>query len=179
MELVSGFNLTNSPISVGNQHYAIIDDRGVLYMGGDNYGHQLGIGTDEEVRTPIRLFFDKRVISVSCGDLFTIAITEDGKIYGWGGVIGESGELKNVPTIIEPLESYRGVKVSCGGGGWAVILDDGSVYYSVLGKGITKLETKGIIPSEDKIIDISVSDYHFAAVTKSGKLYFFGEERIS
>ncbi len=179
MEQVPEFNSANSPISVGSQHYSIIDDQGILYMGGSNLGHQLGIGTDEDVKTPIRLPFDKRVISVSCGDLFTIAITEDGKIYGWGGVIGGSGEPKNVPTIIEALESYKAVKVSCGGGGWAVILDDGSIHYSVLGKGVMKLETKGIIPSEDKIIDISADGYHFAAITKSGKLYFFGEERIT
>ena len=189
-------NSTNSPISVGSQHYAIIDDRGFLYMGGSNIVHQLGIGTDEDVKGPIRLPFDKRVVSVSCGNLFTIAITEDGKTYGWSGRINSSlskyissestkpycegnDELTKVPTLIECLEPYRAVKVFCGGSGWAVILDDGSVHYSVLGKGVMKLETKGIIPPEDKIIDISVDNYHFAAVTKSGKLYFFGEERIT
>ncbi len=177
MEPESNLNIIpNSPLSVGKDHYAVIDDQGILYMAGKNDIYQLGDGTTNNSKIPIPLkSFSKKVIGVSCGKDFTIAITEDGKIYGWGFMEDSNDELMKVPTLIEGLESYRAVKVSCGGNGWGVILEDGSVYYSVWGVGLMRLETKGIIPAGDKIIDISADGYKFAVVTKSGNLYFFSK----
>ena len=169
--------IPNSPLSVGENHYAVIDDQGILYMAGENEDYQLGDGTTNNSKIPIPLkSFIKKVIGVSCGKDFTIAITEDGKVYGWGSMETSDYEQMEVPTLIEGLESYIAVKVSCGGDGWGVVFEDGSVYYSVWREGVLKLETKGIIPTEDKIVDISVDGYKFAVVTKSGDLYFFSED---
>ncbi len=194
----------NSPISVGNNHYAVIDDRGILYMAGENNHGQLGDGTQKDAKIPIvirsftlgrrspygtspttdDLFKEqvtKKVISVSCGDDFTIAITEDGKTYGWGWngneFIDSTQERFLVPTLIPDLVDHKAVKVSCGEFGWGAILDDGSVYVSIdtlVDERYAKVTDR--ISLEDEIIDISVHSYHFAVVTKSGKLYFAGED---
>ena len=170
----------NSPISTGTMHYAVIDDQGVLYMAGNNKYGKLGDGTQNDSETPIVVkSFTEKVISVSCGDFFTIAITEDGKTYGWGRNTFNKSEKKRFlrPTLIDDLKEHRAIKVSCGGGeGWAVILDDGSVYYSILNhEDYVDVPLSGIISLEDRVIDISADTFRVAMVTGSGKLYFFGE----
>ncbi len=168
----------NPPISAGLRHYAVIDDQGILYMAGHNLFGQLGDGTRNNSKIPIAIkSFTKKVISVSCGDNFTVAITENGKIYGWGRDHFFNGSGRNIsnPTLVTNLEEHKGVKVSCGTSSWGVILDDGTVY--VLISLITNTHTiiKGRVSLEDKIIDISVHLSLFAAVTERGKLYFSGK----
>ncbi len=165
--------IKNSPISAGAFHYAVIDNQGILYMGGSNGAFQLGDGTNNSSRIPIQLkSFTKKIISVSCGDYFTIAITEDGKTYEWGVFCVPTRRIK-VPTLIADLKNYKAIKVSCGGLGWAVILDNNSVYYSIVmiydGKRIM-----GIAPLKENVVDISVSRSQVGMVTSSGKLYLFG-----
>ncbi len=163
----------NSPISAGNIHYAMIDNQGILYMSGNNDFYQLGDGTLKSSKIPIRVsFFTKKVISVSCGEFFTIAITEDGKAYRWGTFYNPSRKIFR-PTLIANLENYKAIKVSSGGSSWAVILDNNSVYYSiVMIYGGTRIV--GIVPLEEKVVDISVNSSQVGMVTSSGKLYLFG-----
>ena len=161
----------NSPISAGQYHYAMIDNQGILYMGGDNKFFQLGNGTNDNTGTPIRLTsFTEKIISVSCGGLFTIAITENGKIYGWGTF--HNRKVK-VPTLVPDLENYKAIKVSCGERGWAAILDNGSVYYS-LGLMYEEQRIAGIMKLEEDVTDISISAGQFGMVTSAGNLYVFG-----
>ncbi len=175
--------IENYPISAGREHYAVIDDRGILYMAGNNDWGQLGDGTENDSKIPITIkFFKQKVISVSCGNHFTIAITKNGKTYGWGYnlFIKGSNKMFLIPTLIPKLANYKAVKVSCGGSDWGVILDDGSIYVSLhLITGTGDIEIEDRITLEDKIIDISVFSSRFAVVTKKGKIYFAGEEVVS
>ncbi len=168
----------NSPISTGTMHYAVINDQGILYMTGRNERGQLGDGTKNNSETPIAVeSFTEKVISVSCGSSFTIAITEDGKIYGWGlNTFNKSKDKKFLrPTLIDDLKEHRAIKVSCGRDGWAVILDDGSVYYSISLHEVYDKYFTGIVYLEDGVIDISAETFNLAMVTEKGGLYFFGE----
>ncbi len=169
----------NSPISAGSYHYAVIDNEGILYMGGENEYGQLGDGTENDSKIPIAInFLNQKVISVSCGENFTMAITEDGKTYWWGynKFIEESKIVFTVPTLIPKLVNYKAVKVSCGGSDWGVILDDGSAYVSIeIYVDDRYVEINDRISLEDEIIDISVNGSHLAVVTRSGKLYFAGD----
>ena len=81
---IKASKVTNYPMSEGWVHYGIIDDQGNLYTGGDNRWGQLGNGTAKPTKIPFRMKLLQKVISVACGTANTIAITEDGKTYGWG-----------------------------------------------------------------------------------------------
>ena len=168
------------PISAGRFHYAMIDNQGILYMAGKNMYGQLGDGTKNDSKTPIAVkFFSRKVISVSCGDNFTMAITEDGKTYGWGwSAMFPGGQMYTLtPTLIPGIAPLKATKVSCGGVMWGAILDDGSVYVSInLYDGGKIMIITNIVSLEDKIIDISVHTSHFSVVTESGKLYFAGDD---
>ena len=167
----------NSPISVGSLHYAAIDDRGALYVGGNNMMGQLGNGTRVNSEIPIAIkSFNQKIISVSCGNLFTMAITEDGKTYSWGFNKSLLGGVVLVPTLVPVPMNLKAAKVSCSGSGWGIVLDDGSVYVSIsIFSGRKYIDTPNRIVLEDKIIDISVHSSSFAVVTKSGKLYLAGK----
>ena len=165
----------NSPISAGSYHYAMIDNQGILYMAGKNNSYQLGDETKNKTKIPISInIFDQKVISVSCGKIFTIAITEDGKTYGWGTFHNPRRKIK-VPTLIPNLENYKAIKVSCGGEGWAVILNNGSVYYSIAMTHFGK-RIMGIAPLKENVVDISVNSSKLGMITSSGKLYVFGRD---
>ena len=90
----------NSPISGVYDHYGIIDRKGILYMAGDNEWGQLGNGTTVRSVRPIALQFKRKIIGISCSDLYTAALTEDGKIYVWGN-------LKNLGQIDEFIDLER------------------------------------------------------------------------
>ena len=190
--------MRNAPISAGYWHFAIIDDQGILYTAGRNFAGQLGDGTKHPRKTLIRLkSFTKKVISVSCGARFTIAITEDGKTYLWGEKPfyeeirdramdrGEDEEYEDeeedanihslVPVLIDRLKNHKAVKVSCGESGWGVILENGSVYYNILPEYFSHYPLAGFITLENRAIDLSVHSYQVAIVTEKGKVYVFGD----
>ncbi len=184
----------NSPISVGFRHYTIIDDQGILYTAGRNSDGQLGDGTTKSrpELTPVKTF-DKKVISVSCGDSFTIAITEDGKTYMWGekpfyGEIEdyedheEDDEYRGIystfPILIDDLKNHKAVKVSCGEFGWGVILDNGSIYYAIQAESFSYGLLTGFVSLRNRVIDLSVHSHGVAMVTENGEVYFFGDSFV-
>lgn len=183
----------NSPISAGYMHYAIIDDQGILYTAGRNYDGQLGDGTvkSRSELTPVKIF-DKKVISVSCGSSFTIAITEDGKTYMWGekpfygGIENQeeeedeedSGIYSTFPILIDELKNHKAFKVSCGEFGWGVILDDGSIYYTIQAEYFSYGLLTGFVSLRNRVIDLSVHSHGVAMVTENGEVYYFGDSFV-
>ena len=187
------------PISAGFAHYAIIDDQGMLYIGGNNgygqwgLGHQKNLG-EFSTSSP----FKQKVRSVSCGFKFTLAVTEDGDLYFWGvdfykSLFPEGEQIYTKPKQIKI--PGKAIKVSAGPKNWdeshvyfAVIMENGFVYFrydvnffdinpidvidspNYNSNGYEMIET--IIPI--KTIDISV-EYGFGLVSTEGKLLFFGK----
>ncbi len=112
----SQIKVINSPIAVGNDYYAIIDDQGNLYMAGNNESGQLGTGnsygfggypslsdndslestpsqndsTFESLKILEKVPLKSKVISVDTsgndGMKITGAITIEGEVYIWGAI---------------------------------------------------------------------------------------------
>nr|QBK90888.1 MAG: regulator of chromosome condensation protein [Pithovirus LCPAC201] len=187
------YTVPNSPISAGVGHYAVIDDQNMLHMGG-NYEYKRNFDYESDLGKLSKTSVLKRKVrSVSCGNFFTGAVTNDGKVYFWGERLGPFFGDKN-PKILEPREfpiSGRAIKITCGPktegrilATFAVILEDRSVFlrmdylfpdstnpYSV-GTGIKrKISTKLNI----KALDISTNGYGLAIISTDGKLYYLGK----
>ena len=93
------YSVPNSPISMGIGHFAVIDDQNMLYMGGDSHQYN-----DSDIKKLSQISpFKQKVRSVSCGNFFTGAVTEDGKVYFWGERLGFLFG-KNNSKIPEPRE---------------------------------------------------------------------------
>ena len=187
------YTVPNSPISSGVEHYTIIDDQNILYMGG-NYHREIRFDVEPDLEVPnITSPLKQKVISVSCGNYFTGAVTDDGKVYLWGDGLGPFFGRMN-PKIPEPREfpiPGRAIKITCGPktegrilATFAVILEDRSVFlrmdylfpdpknpYSVE----TRIKRQISTTLDVKALDISTNGYGLAIVSTDGKLYYLGK----
>ena len=68
----------------------VLNKKGILFAWGSAEGGQIGIPdlNCESLGTPHKIDFlaqkSQRIIQVACGEAHTVALTEEGKIWGWG-----------------------------------------------------------------------------------------------
>ncbi|KAG5306665.1 RCBT1 protein, partial [Acromyrmex insinuator] len=115
-------------IACGSNHSVAITEDGEVYICGDNRYNQLGNvyfnSPDNEYLFRPQLVNDnsdrKKIVHVSCGGAFTMAITTSHEVYGWGnnsfGQLGirENCETKYTPQRVDLKEGLAVVKVVCG-----------------------------------------------------------------
>ena len=78
----------------------------------------------------------KKIIQISCGDYHSVALSNNGEVFSWGGGgpynRGQCGhgDLKEVeiPKKIEFFKNKKCVKVVCGGYHTMILLDDNLLY---------------------------------------------------
>ncbi len=81
---------------------------GTIYAWGNNSYGQLGQGNTTTAKTPITItsLSDKKIIQISTGNYHSLALTQDGKIYGWGfndvGQVGKgtTSTAESTPALI-------------------------------------------------------------------------------
>ncbi|XP_057299933.1 serine/threonine-protein kinase Nek8-like isoform X2 [Hydractinia symbiolongicarpus] len=80
-------------ISAGSVHTAFLTVTGRLYTAGNNKNNQLGYQRDNGDYRPamVESMSQKGVKHVGCGDTYTIIVTSDNEVYGWGS--GKHGRL--------------------------------------------------------------------------------------
>lgn len=189
------YSVPNSPVSMGIGHFAVIDNQNMLYMGGDSHQYN-----DSDIKKLSKISpFKQKVRSVSCGNFFTGAVTEDGRVFFWGERLGFLFGKNNskipeprefpiparsagvLPNKFEELPS-RAIKIVCGpkvnktiDAMFAVILEDRSVFLKMnyISKHFRpwKISTRLNIKAKD----ISTNGYSLAIVSTDGKLYYLGE----
>ena len=137
-------------VSCGGFHSVAVDVAGKMYVSGHGGYGQLGLGDYENVGTftEVTSMSDKNIVSVSCGRWFTIAIDNNGKVYGTGAnEVGELG-IGSITqlgvayfTEVSSLSGKNIVSALCGENSVSVIDDSGKVYvtgqnnYGQLGLG--------------------------------------------
>jgi len=107
-----------------------------LFHRGKGDNHRLGHGTEDHVRHPkqIEALAGKKVIDIAIGSMHSVAITEDGEVYGWGrneqGQLGDTGNNSvPEPVLLTGTDGRNIIGASCGpsqtfawssGGQWMV-----------------------------------------------------------
>lgn len=93
-------------VSAGSFASAGIKADGTLWIWGSNYYGEAGDGTREDVMTPKMVGTNEdRWSTVSIGAFHTLAIKEDGTLWGWGrNASGEAGGGDNPGNILKPQE---------------------------------------------------------------------------
>lgn len=68
---------------------------GRVYAWGSGQNGQLGLGSVRNSNEPAFIDFlkDEKVIDIICGDSNALALTQSGKVYGWGQGISKSQTL--------------------------------------------------------------------------------------
>ncbi|RUS85141.1 hypothetical protein EGW08_007105 [Elysia chlorotica] len=94
-------------VSLGTSHSAIVTEAGECYTAGSNQFGQLGAVADSGSRggpVLVSALSGKAVSLLACGDIFTVAVTEDQVIYTWGktsrGRLGRSDRDSHLPGAV-------------------------------------------------------------------------------
>ncbi|KAI8121407.1 Regulator of chromosome condensation [Lucilia cuprina] len=110
----------------GGQHHTLVlkEDGSVFVIGRKDYG-RLGLGSVPEDVTdlqPIAALKGKKIVSVSCGEAQSFALTDDGKLYSWGmgsnhqlGTGSEDDALEPVLIVSKQTEGKRIIRAASGG----------------------------------------------------------------
>ncbi|KAK1419253.1 hypothetical protein QVD17_28417 [Tagetes erecta] len=177
-------------IACGDSHCLAVTMEGEVQSWGRNQNGQLGLGTSEDSLVPqkIEAFQGINVKMVAAGAEHTVAITEDGELYGWGwGRYGNLGlgdrKDRNIPEKASIISGEKMVLVACGWRHTISVSSSGDLYtfgwskYGQLGHGDFK---DHLIPHKLQalhghlISQISGGWRHTMALTSEGKLYGWG-----
>ena len=119
----------------GDQFCAAIKTNGTLWMFGENFYGQLGIGTSgstSSTNSPKQVGALTDWSQVSCGSDFTVAVKTDGTLWSWGnasgGVLGNNSSVlsKSSPVQVGVLTNW--LKVDCGIEHVLAIKTDGTLW---------------------------------------------------
>eukprot|EP00252_Welwitschia_mirabilis_P003499 TRINITY_DN13557_c0_g1_i1.p1 TRINITY_DN13557_c0_g1~~TRINITY_DN13557_c0_g1_i1.p1 ORF type:complete len:436 (+),score=82.89 TRINITY_DN13557_c0_g1_i1:975-2282(+) len=177
-------------ISCGDSHCLAVTDDGVVQSWGRNQNGQLGLGDTEDCLVPQKIEFFKgtAVKMVAAGAEHTVAVTEDGELYGWGwGRYGNLGLADRndrlVPEQVASITEEKFSMVACGWRHTIAVSDSGSLFtygwskYGQLGHGdyadhLTPHRVEAL--QDTRIIQISGGWRHTMALDAEGNLYGWG-----
>jgi len=74
-------------IACGVSHSLVLTDKGYLYSWGRGFEGQLGLSQTIEIATIpsfVKYFHERQVVRVAAGAYYSLAITNEGSMYGWG-----------------------------------------------------------------------------------------------
>lgn len=108
-------------MSAGSQHIVCISRSGTVFSWGGNRKGQLGDGQLTSSCVPVRIaqLRHRPIVSISCGESHTLALTVGGNIYAWGdngsGQLGVGDNTHRLrPELISDLRAARGQRISAG-----------------------------------------------------------------
>ncbi|XP_049267641.1 alsin isoform X2 [Rhipicephalus sanguineus] len=128
---VTGVKHTAKDIACGPNHSAALTIDGTVYMWGLNNQGQCGF-VEDTVLSPRKVEVEEelgkckncgctviaraRFISVSCGPVHTLALTNNHKVFAWGTgpQLGLNAATKSLPKRIDSLKERKVLSVACG-----------------------------------------------------------------
>lgn len=118
---ISSFdNKSIRSVALGSSHGAAVTFDGKLYTYGSNSFGQLGYQREGLSREPqvVKSLEDKTVQLLACGDMFTVIVTSDQRVFSWGkaarGRLGhEIEENLSSPKLLDFPEISKVLFVSC------------------------------------------------------------------
>ncbi|XP_057858700.2 ultraviolet-B receptor UVR8 isoform X2 [Cryptomeria japonica] len=184
------YGLKIKQIACGDSHCLAVTRDGEVQSWGRNQNGQLGLGNTEDSLVPqkIQAFEGLAIKMVAAGAEHTVAVSEDGNLYGWGwGRYGNLGLAdRNDRFIPEEVATINGEKFSMIACGWRhtiAVSDSGNLYtygwskYGQLGHGdyedhLVPCRVEGL--RNYHIAQISGGWRHTMALDKEGQIYGWG-----
>ncbi|XP_033952996.1 RCC1 and BTB domain-containing protein 2 isoform X2 [Pseudochaenichthys georgianus] len=182
-------------VACGSHHTIALTTDGEVFAWGYNNSGQVGSGSTANQPTPRRVsscLQNKVVVNIACGQLCSMAVLDNGEIYGWGyNCNGQLGLGNNgnqqTPCRIAALQGVNIVRVACGYAHTLALTDEGMVYawgansYGQLGTGNKSNQALPTLINTDKERMVEVAACHTshtsAAKTQSGQVLMWGQCR--
>uniref|UniRef100_A0A8C6P0S3 RCC1 and BTB domain containing protein 1 n=1 Tax=Nothobranchius furzeri TaxID=105023 RepID=A0A8C6P0S3_NOTFU len=191
-------NLLNkkvTEVACGSHHSMALTDSGEVYAWGYNNCGQVGSGSTANQPTPRRVstcLQNKVAVSIVCSQTSSLALVDNGEVYGWGyNGNGQLG-LGNNGNQLTPcrLGGLQGVCVQQIVSGYAhslALTDKGLLYawgsntYGQLGTSnkSNQLSPIQIMTDKERVVEVAAchSTHTSAAKTQSGQVYMWGQCR--
>lgn len=151
-------------VACGEYHSLVLTDKHDVYAWGRGYEGQLGISNHISIAsTPqyVKSFFGNEVNYIACGAYYSLAITQERKLYGWGEA--RMGQLGVGKTRMIKLPTHIPVKES-----EETISRKSSSQVSV-----REEEPKGDM-EEVQIVKCAAGLGHTCAISSEGELFVWG-----
>uniref|UniRef100_A0A7N8X9I1 Regulator of chromosome condensation (RCC1) and BTB (POZ) domain containing protein 2 n=1 Tax=Mastacembelus armatus TaxID=205130 RepID=A0A7N8X9I1_9TELE len=176
-------------VACGSHHTIALTTDGEVYAWGYNNSGQVGSGSTANQPTPRRVsscLQNKVVVNIACGQLCSMAVLDNGEVYGWGyNCNGQLGLGNNgnqqTPCRIAALQGVNIVQVSCGYAHTLALTDEGFVYawgansYGQLGTGNKSNQSVFVT----RMVEVAAchTSHTSAAKTQSGQVFMWGQCR--
>jgi alpha-tubulin suppressor-like RCC1 family protein len=178
-------------VSCGAYHSLALSASGDVYSWGHNYRGELGNNSTSDELTPYRIMKLRclRIVDIACGYNHSIAVSENGKCYGWGN--NEFGQLGigNNSNIIEPVQvifpiDARIIKVTCGTNHTLFLSSNGRIFacglnnFGQIGNATEENQNKPVeLSCSVTFIDFHATIFDHISVARSedGECYMWGD----
>ncbi|XP_011699349.1 PREDICTED: RCC1 and BTB domain-containing protein 1-like isoform X2 [Wasmannia auropunctata] len=182
-------------IACGSHHSVALTEDGEVYAWGQNNCGQVGSSISTNQGAPRQVnsnLAGKKVVYISCGQTSTMAVVENGEVYGWGyngvGQLGIGNYVNQMtPCRVGSLIGTVIVKVACGYAHTLALTDEGKLYvwggnsYGQLGIGNKTNACNPVMVSHEmgRVSDIAALHYNHIsiAVGEGGRVYMWGHCR--
>ncbi|XP_072176147.1 uncharacterized protein [Diadema setosum] len=185
---------TQNAVACGQDHAAIVAN-GDVYTWGRAHEGRLGQGdimsldgTAPPLRVETLHMHGIRVRAVACGKEHTMAVTQEGRLYGWGSsMYGQLGvgdkTVHSRPVAVEALSGHRCITLACGQLHTLVLTQDQRLWsfgwgaHGQLGHGDVEdqIVPKPLAPfTRSAIVSVSAGYAHSGILTNEGQVWMFG-----
>lgn len=173
-------------VQVGDSHMTVLTTEGeVLCCGAGNYGRLGNLDTiDQLYLEPVELL-NSGVIEIAGGKSFTLALKDDGVVYGWGrnhksqlGTgLGMAVDIYAMQSVPEPIEGdellgRRVTKIRAGQSHAACITESGEMFWWGMNLHLEPVRVTELIHT--KVVDIACGHDYTLALDEEGNLYSYG-----
>ncbi|XP_034521022.1 RCC1 and BTB domain-containing protein 1 isoform X1 [Ailuropoda melanoleuca] len=182
-------------VACGSHHSMALAADGEVFAWGYNNCGQVGSGSTTNQPTPRKVtncLHIKRVVGIACGQTSSMAVLDNGEVYGWGyngnGQLGLGNNGNQLtPVRVAALHSVCVNQIVCGYAHTLALTDEGLLYawgantYGQLGTGNKNnlLSPAHIMVEKERVVEIAAchSAHTSAAKTQGGHVYMWGQCR--
>jgi alpha-tubulin suppressor-like RCC1 family protein len=182
--IILGVTKTFCKISTGASHTVGIDKNGIVWCWGYGVNGQLGYNSTTSQRTPVSILgVVKTFCQINCGQISTLGIDKNGKIWGWGSnIYGQLGN-NSVVAVSTPVAVQGTLKTFCSiasGNSNTFAIDYknnlwGWGYGKGLGLNIPDYITPTSIVVDKTFCKITAGDTSSLGIDKNGKIWGWGD----
>ncbi|KAM9327953.1 RCC1 and BTB domain-containing protein 1 [Pholidichthys leucotaenia] len=191
-------NLQNKKVkevSCGSHHSVALTQDGEVYAWGYNNCGQIGSGSMANQPYPRKVtgsLQDKTAFAITCGHTSSLALVDNGEVYGWGyngsGQLGMGNNGNQLtPCHIVALQGLCIQQIVSGYGHCLALTDEGLLYawglnsYGQIGNGdrCNHLSPVQIMGDKERVVEVAAchSTNTSAAKTQNGQVFMWGQCR--